>query len=71
MYRAYSICQVELKGLNLWNYKGYITGELAYDLQKAVAILEVLPDLGIPKIYTGIEEIKWLLKEQVACGSMV
>ncbi len=36
-YRAYSICQVELKGLNLWNYKGYITGELAYDLQKAVA----------------------------------
>jgi hypothetical protein len=50
-YRAYSICQVELKGLNLWNYEGRITGELAYDLQKAEAILEVLPDLGIPKMF--------------------
>jgi hypothetical protein len=50
-YRAYSICQVAIKGLNLSNYEGYISGELAYDLEKAEAILTGLPEVGICKLF--------------------
>ena len=49
-YRAYSICQVELRGLNLWNYKGRITGEMAYDLHNVEHILSMLPTIGYAKI---------------------
>jgi hypothetical protein len=50
-YRTYSFNQVKRYGLDLWNYEGRITGELAYDLDKVKYLLSALPDVSCPKIY--------------------